>query len=157
MRRATALFLLCAACRGKPDVPILNYHSVGDKADEYTVTDAQFAQQLDWLAANGIRTIGLHELARGRFVVLTFDDGKEDALTRVLPALQKRGMKGAFFVITGLIGAPGYLTWDGVRALDKAGMERLAHRHARAARRSSGRESARRARELSPDTRGATS
>src|SRR5205085_3184112 len=89
----------------------------------------------DWLASQGFHTVGLHELSKGRDVVLTFDDGREDALTRVLPALQKRGMKGAFFVITGLVGTPGFLTWDGVRALDKAGMEIGSHTvtHARLA------------------------
>ena len=122
MRRAAVLFLLCAACRGKPDVPILNYHSVGEKADEYTVTEAQFAQQLDALPG----TTSLHEMAKGK-VVLTFDDGKEDALIRVLPALQKRNMHAAFFIITSLVGTPGYLTWDGVRALDQAGMEIGSH------------------------------
>ena len=130
------LLLACAACRGKPPVPILNYHSVGADSDEFTVSESEFARQLDWLAANGVRTIGLHELGKpARAAVLTFDDGKADALTAVLPALQKRGMKGAFFVVTGLVGKPGYLTWDGVRALDRAGMEVGSHTvsHARLA------------------------
>lgn len=124
------MLLFCAACpRGRPPVPILNYHSVGDRADEYTVTEAQFAAQLDWLAARGFHTVALHDALqpRGRAVVLTFDDGKEDALTRVLPALRKRGMHGAFFIPTGLVGTPGFLTWDGVRALAAAGMEIGSH------------------------------
>lgn len=136
-RLAVAL-ALCAACpRGKPAVPILNYHSVGAHADEYTVTEAQFAQQLDWLRSAGIRTIGLHEALAppGRAVVLTFDDGKEDALSRVLPALQNRSMRAVFFIPTALVGQPGYLTWDGVRALAAAGMEIGSHgaTHARLA------------------------
>jgi peptidoglycan/xylan/chitin deacetylase (PgdA/CDA1 family) len=117
-------------------VPILNYHSVGVQ-DEFAVSDAAFAQQLDWLAAGGIRTLPLRDaLARQeRAVVLTFDDGKEDALTHVLPALQKRGMRAAFFIPTALIGTPGFLTWDGVRALAAAGMEIGSHgvTHARLA------------------------
>jgi len=129
MRWWLGVLAVCAACRGKPPVPILNYHSVGAQADEYTVTDAQFAQQLDWLAAAGIRTLALHEALtpHPQAVVLTFDDGKEDALTRVLPALQKRGMRAAFFIPTALVGRPGYLTWDGVRALAAAGMEIGSH------------------------------
>lgn len=110
-------------------MPILNYHSVGDHADGYTVTEAQFAAQLDYLREQGIRTIALHDALRPqpKAVVLTFDDGKEDALTRVLPALQERGMRAAFFVPTALLGRPGYLTWDGVRALKAAGMEIGSH------------------------------
>ena len=135
--RWLGLLVLCAACRGKPPVPIVNYHSVGVQADDYTVTEAQFAQQLDWLQSAGIRTVALHEALtpHPRSVVLTFDDGKEDALTRVLPALQKRGMRAAFFIPTALVGKPGYLTWDGVRALRAAGMEIGSHSvdHARLA------------------------
>lgn len=130
MRRGAAMLIACAACtRGKPAVPILNYHSVGAHADEYTVTDRQFAQQLDFLQEAGIRTVALHEALQPpkRSVVLTFDDGKEDALTHVLPALRKRGMRAAFFVATALVGRPGYLSWDGVRALAAAGMEIGSH------------------------------
>lgn len=136
MRWLAAALLVCG-CRGKPPVPILNYHSVGAQADAYTVTDAQFSQQLDWLAAAGVRTIALHDALKPQphAVVLTFDDAKEDALTHVLPALQKRGMRAAFFVPTALVGKPGYLTWDGVRALASAGMEIGSHgvSHARLA------------------------
>ena len=131
------LLLLCSACRGKPPLPILNYHSVGAQADDYTVTEAQFAQQLDWLQSAGFRTVPLHDALapQPRAIVLTFDDGKEDALTRVLPALQRRGMRAAFFIPTALVGQPGYLTWDGVRALRAAGMEIGSHSvdHARLA------------------------
>lgn len=129
-----ALALLLVACRGKPPAPILNYHSVGSDGDEFTVSEAQFAAQLDWLQANHVPTLALHALHPGG-VALTFDDGKRDALSTVLPALQKRGMRAAFFVITGLVGTPGYLTWDGVRALERAGMEIGSHTvtHARLA------------------------
>ena len=136
--------LVVAACtRGKPEIPILNYHSIGPR-DEFTVPLATFEAELDWLSANGYRTVSLHDLLESReqkrrlpprSVILTFDDGKEDALRLVLPALQKRGMRGTFFVITGAVGQPGYLTWDGVRALAAAGMEIGSHTvtHARLA------------------------
>jgi len=42
-------------------------------------------------------------------------------------------MRATFFVITGFVGKPGYLSWDGVRALAAAGMEiGLAQRRSRA-------------------------
>jgi peptidoglycan/xylan/chitin deacetylase (PgdA/CDA1 family) len=130
-----ALLLACCA-RGKPEVAILNYHSVGDVADDYTVARPQFAEQLDWLVSRGYRTVSLLELRLAReggpplprpAVVLTFDDGKEDALQVVLPELRKRGMHAAFFAVTGLIGEPGYLTWDGLRQMAAAGMEIGSH------------------------------
>jgi peptidoglycan/xylan/chitin deacetylase (PgdA/CDA1 family) len=124
--------LLCLACaRGRPPVPILNYHSVGPGGDEFTVAPGDFERQLDFLVSAGLRTVSLDDLVQrrdvSRAVVLTFDDGTEDALTRVLPALRKRGMRATFFLITGLVGKPGYLTWDGVRTLAAAGMEIGSH------------------------------
>lgn len=146
MRRAqvAALLLVAACARGKPEVPVLNYHSVGPGGDEFTVPLSTFEGELDWLVAKGYRTVSLHDLLQSReqgrrlpprSVILTFDDGREDALSIVLPALLKRGMRGSFFVITGAVGRPGYLTWDGVRALAAAGMEIGSHTvtHARLA------------------------
>lgn len=138
MKRAhlVGLLLFVACTRARPEVPILNYHSIGQAEDAFAVPLATFEEELDWLAANGYRTLSLHELLESReqerslpspAVVLTFDDGKEDALRLALPALQKRKMRATFFVITGKVGQPGYLTWDGVRALAAAGMEIGSH------------------------------
>jgi peptidoglycan/xylan/chitin deacetylase (PgdA/CDA1 family) len=127
MKRWLLALLVCAACTRKPDVPILNYHSVGAG----DVSESAFNAQLDWLSSAGFRTVSLAELAARRVppraVILTFDDGTEDALTRVLPALRKRGMRGAFFIVTGFVGTKGYLSWDDVRALAAAGMEIGSH------------------------------
>jgi peptidoglycan/xylan/chitin deacetylase (PgdA/CDA1 family) len=137
-RMLLALFLLfpMACSRGRPEVPILNYHSVGQGAGEFTVPPPLFEAELDWLADHGFHTASLHDLLESREgrrplpsrpVILTFDDGKEDALRLVLPALQKRGMRGTFFIITGMVGRDGYLTWGDVRALARAGMEVGSH------------------------------
>ena len=132
MRQAAlaALSALCA-CGSRPPVPILNYHSVGEVADDSTVPRAAFAEQLDWLVSRGCATASLHDLAERklppRAVILTFDDGKEDALRVVLPMLRERRLRATFFVITAFVGRPGYLDWDGVRALRAAGMEIGSH------------------------------
>ena len=136
MRGLLCVLLLAGCMRAKPELPILNYHSVGAAADDYTVPVAAFEEQLDWLASHGFHTVSLHDLAEWRqrraplpdkAIILTFDDGKADALGIVLPALRKRGMRATFFVITDLLGRAGYLTWDGVRALADAGMEIGSH------------------------------
>ncbi len=147
---AAALVLLLAACSRRPDVPILGYHSVSDATDGFTVSEADFASHLDALQRGGFHTVTLHEwLAhedRGtalpeRPIVLTFDDGFEDAYSTVLPALRKRGMRGSFFVVTSLVapdpahrlvrgedgGQRRYLVWPEVRALAAAGMEIGSH------------------------------
>ena len=65
--RALALALALAACsRGRPEVPILNYHSVGKVPDEFTVPLQTFAVELDWLAANGFLSVSLHDLMESR-------------------------------------------------------------------------------------------
>jgi peptidoglycan/xylan/chitin deacetylase (PgdA/CDA1 family) len=127
------------ACASRPAAPILNYHSVGagDRASEFDLTGPEFAQQLDWLASAGYHTLTLAEVVQRRNtergVALTFDDGSDDALRVVLPELRRRSMRATFFLITGLVGTPGYLTWDGVRELEKAGMAIGSHtvHHAR--------------------------
>jgi peptidoglycan/xylan/chitin deacetylase (PgdA/CDA1 family) len=128
MLRFAALLLLIAC---KAPVPIVNYHSVGPAHDEFTIPEAQFAAQLDLLAAKGFKTISLHDVAERRFdkhdVVLTFDDGFEDARTVVLPLLRQRGMRATFFIVPAFVGQPGFLDWNGVRALQSAGMEIGSH------------------------------
>ena len=128
MLRFTAL-LLVVACG--PPVPIVNYHSIGEPHDEFTLSTKQFAAQLDLLAARGSRTISLRDVAERKFsrhdVVLTFDDGFEDALTVVLPMLRERGMHATFFIVPAFVGRPGFLDWNGVRALRAAGMEIGSH------------------------------
>jgi peptidoglycan/xylan/chitin deacetylase (PgdA/CDA1 family) len=80
-------------------------------------------------------------------VILTFDDGYEDAYSTALPALRARGMIGTFFVVPAWIGADAehrvvhqasgitvrYLVWPEVLALSDAGMEIGSHgeRHLR--------------------------
>lgn len=126
--KLAALAVALVACSSRPAAPILDYHAVGaaGRTSQFDLTAAELDQQLDWLASAGYRTVTLDEVVRRRdrdhAVALTFDDGTADALDVVLPALRKRGMRATFFVITGLVDKPGYLTWDGVRALEQAGM-----------------------------------
>lgn len=99
-----------------------------------------FTAQLDALA--GLTTASFHDLLEHRLppqaVILTFDDGTEDAFTRVLPALRKRGLRATFFLVSGFLGADEAhrhvepngtrsLIWPEVKALRAAGMEIGSH------------------------------
>ena len=143
----TALLLcaaLCAACG--EGVPILMYHSVSDGGEPLTVTPDELDAHLDFLRSQGFKTITLREVldahdGAGKLprhpVVLTFDDGYQDAATQVLPRLLARGQKASFFIVSGFCardeasrvthGPHGYLTWAEVRALADAGMEIGSH------------------------------
>ncbi len=67
----------------------------------------------------------MDELRDGDWMI-TFDDGGSSALA-VGEELARRSWRGHFFIATDLIGRPGYLDWDGVRAV--AGMGHVIGSH----------------------------
>ncbi len=124
-----------------PALPILMYHGLHSGPQDPGVYDAvysldprKFAEQLDWLAANGYRTIRLRDLdppqqnsGSVRRVVITFDDGDISNLQVALPALTRRGMVAEFFVTADFVGRPGRLAPQDLRTLAEAGMSVQAH------------------------------
>ncbi len=122
-------------------VPALMYHKVNaivptdPVGRDLTVAPASFDAQLRWLGAHHIRTMTAAELAdalrRGehpdRAVVLTFDDGYDDAATAALPLLVAHHATATFYISSGFIGTPRHLSWTQIRALQAAGMEVACH------------------------------
>ncbi len=71
-------------------------------------------------------------LARGaklprKPILLTFDDASAGQYTRALPVLREHHFVATFFVMTVVLGKPGWLTRGQVRALDRAGMTIAGH------------------------------
>ena len=60
-------------------------------------------------------------------VVLTFDDGHMSHFEHVVPALQKRKMKGIFFISAGLVGQKGLMDWHHLRELISQGFQIGSH------------------------------
>ena len=124
-----------------PGVPVLMYHKVDAHVPsdpvgrDLTVEPAAFEAQLRYLRDRHIRTLTAAELAealaRGErprdSVVLTFDDGYDDAATTALPLLQKYGARGTFYISSGFVGTPRHLTWRQIRTMRSAGMEIACH------------------------------
>lgn len=120
-------------------IPILMYHHVGTVPPEekwnavrkdLTVSSENFESQLKWLKENGYITASFTDALSPppqKTVILSFDDGYDDAYTEAFPLLKKYGFHGAFAVITGKIGTSGYLSWDQILEMKKAGMEFLSH------------------------------
>lgn len=113
----------------------LMYHrvpGVAENADYFAVPRSRFVEQLDMLRAAGLRAVSLERAldrpAAGT-VAITFDDGDETHFQNAFPELVARGMTATFFVITARIDAPGYLTWDELRAMRRAGMSIQSHTH----------------------------
>lgn len=147
-RWCLALVLSCAlgaafgtaASRGAErwdGVAILMYHRVDPAVPRdavgrsLTLDPAKFAASLAWLrdhrvrsltAAQLVAALGRGERPRGA-VVLSFDDGYEDAATIVTPLLVKYGAHASFYVSADLIGTPRHATWRELRAMRAAGME----------------------------------
>lgn len=126
-------------------VPILMYHYVGslpEDADDIrvnlTVAAETFEEHLQYLAAQGYTTITLQQLIDAlhwgaalppKPIILTFDDGHLDHFVHVLPALQRHGFIGTFFIVTGFAdrNLPQYMSWAQIQHLNQAGMEIAAH------------------------------
>ena len=108
--------------------PILPHDAVGRSL---TLEPAQFAAELAWLRAHRIRTITMNELADAlarnehprNVVVLTFDDGYNDAADVVTPILRKYGARASFYVSAGFIGDGRHASWAKLRGMRAAGME----------------------------------
>ena len=124
-------------------VPILMYHYIRINPNPYdrlgfnlSITPADFAAQMDWLAHNGYHPITLTELhgylngQRGlpsRPVILTFDDGYKDFYTTALPILRAHDFSAVAYVVSGFLGRSGYMTAAQVLEADRAGIEIGAH------------------------------
>jgi len=129
------------------DVPILMYHYISDPPPgsdrlrySLSVTPANFDAQMSYLQQAGFRAITLEDLYNylmqgtplpDKPIILTFDDGYEDAFTFAMPILQKHGFLGTFFVLTGPADRDGeegcYLTWKQIATMSAAGMDMELH------------------------------
>jgi peptidoglycan/xylan/chitin deacetylase (PgdA/CDA1 family) len=93
------------------------YHDVVEgEGDVYAISPQRFRDHLD---AIGRAPAPVDALRSGDWVI-TFDDGRANAL-EVGEELARRSWRGHFFVSTDAVGTPGYLDWDGVRAVAALG------------------------------------
>jgi peptidoglycan/xylan/chitin deacetylase (PgdA/CDA1 family) len=139
-RARSAAWLLRAAGRHpERGVRIVMYHRVSDARDQLAVTPRRFREQMELLASEGYRVVGVSEAADlaasgelpERTLGLTFDDGYRDVAVNALPVLAEYGFRATVFVATGVTDGrrkfdwyreqPPVLGWDEVVGLDRAG------------------------------------
>lgn len=122
---------------------VLMYHDIADSLGgvpashrPYVIPTPSFEAHLRALAEAGVRgtRLDVHlspgasgAPAAGRCCVITFDDGHRSNYSKAMPRLQTRGFRATFFVTTGWIGRPPYMSWAEIRALAAAGMEIGSH------------------------------
>jgi peptidoglycan/xylan/chitin deacetylase (PgdA/CDA1 family) len=101
---------------------VLNYHRIGNPAESpldsgvFSASTDQFDRQLAWLKHNAdvvhLRDLDRALSSRGRYVLITFDDGYADNHQLALPLLQKHSLPAAFFITTGFIDDRRIAWWD---------------------------------------------
>lgn len=119
-------------------VPILMYHYIRDYTDQndqlgiqLSVSPTLFKKQLETIKNAGYQTITLSDFLDGKYgtkpIILTFDDGYDDHYTQAFPVLKQEGMVGTFFIISGFVNEPMYLTVAQIAEMKTAGMEMGGH------------------------------
>jgi len=124
------------------NVPILMYHHISDVPthnaldQSLTVTSKLFNEQLDHLKTQGYHTITFNQLFAALYytgplpskpILLTFDDGYDDAYNVAYPALVKHGFSGMFYIITGKVGWQGQMSWHQLSQMLTNGMQMGSH------------------------------
>lgn len=92
----------------------------------YVVSVSDFKSQMSWLKDQGWKGQSVTQALSGATspaVVITFDDGAQTDLITAAPVLQDAGFGASFYITTGFLGKPGYLTHSQVRELADQGFD----------------------------------
>ena len=113
--------------RNEDIIRILTFHGLGTPGRDLPDGEIHY-----WLEVVFFESI--MDLVKGRADVrITFDDSNESDFGIALPALEKRGLRATFFVVSERIGKPGFLTAEQIRQMVRVGMTIGSHgtRHRR--------------------------
>jgi peptidoglycan/xylan/chitin deacetylase (PgdA/CDA1 family) len=114
-----------AAPSYKNKVMLLAYHGIGSGSDAeggFVISPGRFGEQLATLKAGGMNVVTATDVARAfdggrplpdKAVMISFDDGRTDALLYADPMLAEAHMSATMFVITSAAADPGiyYASW----------------------------------------------
>jgi peptidoglycan/xylan/chitin deacetylase (PgdA/CDA1 family) len=125
---------------GRGRIPVLLYHGVAERAEFgnqadafYAVAPAEFAKQMALLHHAGYAAITLEQFRRfharepvdlpAHPLLITFDDGRADAVRNADRVLARYGWSAAMFVDVGAVtgGAAEYATWQQLAAMQRSG------------------------------------
>ncbi|MDQ2719184.1 MAG: polysaccharide deacetylase family protein [Bacteroidota bacterium] len=126
-----------ATMLAKKQVPVLCYHHIrepkpgqSEAMKSYSVSPAQFAQQMKALKDSGYETVLPDQLYNylvhgakipARPVMLTFDDTDEEQYSIGYQEMKKYGFKGVFFIMTISINRPRYMSKQQLKQLADEG------------------------------------
>ena len=126
---------IAAAPRYQGGVMALAYHGIGSASDSeggFVVSAKRFGEHLATLRAGGMNTVTAADVAAAftggpalppNAVMLSFDDGRSDAMMFADPLLKQAGMVATMFLISGAASEPGvyYASWDKIEGYAKSG------------------------------------
>ena len=120
---------------------ILMYHTFGETPPagsdpRYCLSGDEFRRHLAAVNRSGQATVSpgdylLHQAASAPrpSVAVTIDDGDATIHSIALPALQDAKLSATVFLVTGSIGAPGFLTRGQIRECHREGISFQSHTH----------------------------
>lgn len=112
-------------------IPTYMYHWVkedtgGYEYPEMMVKPSEIKKQFEYLSTNNYDTIFITDLNEiynfKKPIALTFDDGWQDVYNSVFPYAKEYKIKISMYVITDLIGTPGYCTIDQLKEMRDSGL-----------------------------------
>ncbi len=124
------------------EVICLVYHRFGN--DDYPSTNIDtglFRKHLNYLNNNDYSVLTLGKavaklqkgnLKKGKYAVITVDDGYKTFKTGAMPILKRFGYKATLFVNTESVGGNQYLDWETLKSLQGQGIEIANHSHSHA-------------------------
>jgi peptidoglycan/xylan/chitin deacetylase (PgdA/CDA1 family) len=92
----------------------------------YVLPDSEFRAQLEYLKQNAWQGLSVGQalaFPEGPSVAITFDDGCETDLLTAAPILRQAGFQATFFITSGKLGQPGYLSPAQLKDLSLQGFE----------------------------------
>ena len=96
----------------------------------FAVSRQSFNEHLTLLANAGFSGVSLAEAIAAPTpsqVAISFDDGDRGQFEHGFKELVARRMRATFFITTGWVGRPGYVTWEDLREMRAAGMSIQSH------------------------------
>ncbi len=92
----------------------------------YILRETAFRSQIDWLHSNSWHGLSVSEAlgsSAEKSVAITFDDGCETDLIAAAPILRDAEFRATFYVTTGFLDKPGYMSAAQLRELSSSGFE----------------------------------
>lgn len=118
-------------------VPVFTYHRLtpaGQVKSRFDFSSDDFRSHLKILKEAGLKCVTPEDIRikdpdtlTSRAVMITFDDGYESDYHVALPMLAEFGFKAVTFITANLVNTPGYLTWEKIRELARAGFSVQSH------------------------------